>query len=182
MPAVAIASCSTPIESPRWSSNVSRSQLAHGVPLTRGTSGPRSYRECRRCAELIRGSEDSRCPRSIQPRRSSLRRPTSRGECRTWRRRAVSRRLSWRAARITNGNYLVLMKWYPGWMSAAHLRDGPFVRRAAGGVVVQWRPGLRSRSSGPGPPWGFVRRVAGTRTTTGRGRMQQSLRSLRSAG
>jgi hypothetical protein len=54
-----------------------------------------------------------------------------------WRRRAVSRRLSWRAARITNGNYLVLMKWYPGWMSAAHLRDGPFVRRAAGGVVVQ---------------------------------------------
>ncbi len=63
----------------------------------------------------------------------------------------------------TEGTYLVLMKWYPGWMSAPHT----YVTDRLCSVIsgVWWcnsGPDFDPGNAVPVPAGGFVRRIAGT--------------------
>jgi hypothetical protein len=48
------------------------------------------------------------------------------------------------------GLYVVLMKWYPGYMSAPHLRDRSALARSVGHLVGKQRSRFRSRQYGAG--------------------------------
>ena len=61
------------------------------------------------------------------------------------------------------GEYLVLMKWYPGWMSAPHTYVTDRLCVVVSGVWwCNSGPDFDPRETVPVPAGGFVRRVAGT--------------------